>query len=127
MAHREGHQPRVLLVRGHQANSWHLKQWDHLSDRYRIESLQTGSNWFDTSHLDIERRPVRAVRDLLPKGRVGDLAVRLPGDRYLNPAGAFAGADIVHSQDLVFWYSAQAARLKKELGYKLVLTVWETI
>jgi glycosyltransferase involved in cell wall biosynthesis len=121
-----GPKPRVLLVRGHQANSWHLRQWDHL-DGYHVESLQTGSNWFDTGHLEIEQRSVRTMRDLLPKGRIGDLAVRLPGDRYLNPAKAFAGADIVHSQDLGFWYSMQAARNKAKLGYKLVLTVWETI
>jgi glycosyltransferase involved in cell wall biosynthesis len=122
-----GERPRVLIVRGHQANSWHLRPWDHLSDRYRVESLQTGSNWFDTGHLDVEQRPVRTLRDVLPKGRIGDLATRIPGDRYLKPAAALAGADIVHSQDLGFWYSMQAAKHKRELGYRLVLTVWETI
>ena len=119
--------PRVLITRGHQANSWHLRPWDHLADRYDVELLQTPSNWFDTGHLEMEQRPARTVRDLLPKGRIGDLATRLPGDRYLNAADAFAGADIVHSQDLGFWYSMQAAKHKRRLGYKLVLTAWETI
>jgi glycosyltransferase involved in cell wall biosynthesis len=119
--------PRVLLVRGHQANSWHLRPWRHLLDEYDVVSLQTGSNWFDTGLVGVPTRPVRTIRDLLPRGRIGDALTRLPGDRYLKPAEALAGAAIVHSQDLGFWYSMQAARLKPRLGHKLVLTVWETI
>jgi glycosyltransferase involved in cell wall biosynthesis len=53
--------------------------------------------------------------------------VRLPGDRYLGLADHLRGADIVHSQELGYWYSAQAARLKTRLGFRLVLTVWETL
>ena len=53
--------------------------------------------------------------------------MRIPGDRYLAPARALAGADIVHSQELGYWYSMQAARLRRRLGFRLVLTVWETL
>ena len=119
--------PRVVLVRGHQANSWHLRPWSHLSDRFDVVLLQTKGNWFDTDAADLSPLPVRTLRDYLPRGRVGELAVRVPGDRYLGLRDRLAGADIVHPQDLVFWYSAQAAELKPELGYKLVLTVWETL
>ena len=119
--------PRVVVVRGHQANSWHLRPWRHLLDEYDVVALQTGSNWFDTELAGVPNEPVRTVRDLLPRGRVGDALSRLPGDRYLRPAQALEGARIVHSQDLGFWYSMQAARLKPRLGHKLVLTVWETI
>jgi glycosyltransferase involved in cell wall biosynthesis len=119
--------PRVVLVRGHQANSWHLRPWSELAERYEVVLLETKGNWFDTKAAGLESVPVRTLRDYLPKGRVGDLAVRVPGDRYLGLRDRLARADIVHSQDLVFWYSAQAAELKAELGYKLVLTVWETL
>jgi glycosyltransferase involved in cell wall biosynthesis len=119
--------PRIVLVRGHQANSWHLRPWRHLRDEFDVVSLQTGSNWFDTGLTGVPAVPVRTVRDLMPAGRVGDALTRLPGDRYLRPAQALAQAAIVHSQDLGFWYSMQAARLKPRLGHKLVLTVWETI
>lgn len=122
-----GRKPRVILLRGHQVNSWHLRPWGLLTDRYDVAVLQTGRNWFDTDLVNVRKVPARALRDLLPQGRLGDLAVRLPGDRYLNLAGHLAGADIVHSQDLGFWYSMQAARLKEQLGFKLALTVWETI
>jgi glycosyltransferase involved in cell wall biosynthesis len=119
--------PRVVIVRGHQTNPWHLRPWRHLSDRYEVIVLHTERNWFDTSSLGLEIRPAKALRDLLPRGRAGDLISRVPGDRYLSPSEAFRGADIVHSQDLGFWYSMQAAKHREKLGYRLVLTVWETI
>jgi glycosyltransferase involved in cell wall biosynthesis len=119
--------PRVVLLRGHQLNSWHVRPWRHLADRYEVIALQTRSNWFDTGAIGIETRKVRALRDLLPTGRAGHLLARIPGDRYLDVESKLADADIVHSQDLGFWYSMQAAKYRKRLGYKLVLTVWETI
>jgi glycosyltransferase involved in cell wall biosynthesis len=119
--------PRVLLVRGHQANSWHLRPWRHLEDEFDVAMAVTPGNWFDTSAAGIRAVEARTLRDRLPAGRAGDLLVRGPGDRYLDPEALFAGFDVVHSQDLVFWYSAQAARLKERLGFKLVLTAWETL
>jgi glycosyltransferase involved in cell wall biosynthesis len=119
--------PRVVVVRGHQANSWHLRPWRHLQDEFDVRIVRTPSNWFDTELLGVPTVEARTVRDLLPRGRIGDVLSRVPGDRYLRPAEALAGADIVHSQDLGFWYSMQAAKLRRRLGYKLVLTVWETI
>jgi glycosyltransferase involved in cell wall biosynthesis len=119
--------PRVVVVRGHQANSWHLRPWRHLQDEFDVRVVRTPSNWFDTELLGVPTVEARTIRDLLPRGRIGDTLSRIPGDRYLKPAEALAGADIVHSQDLGFWYSMQAAKLRRRLGYKLVLTVWETI
>ena len=33
----------------------------------------------------------------------------------------------MHAAELGYWFSAQAARLRAELGFRLVLTVWETL
>src|SRR5262249_49204536 len=87
----------------------------------------TGRNRFDVGTLELETEPVRAVRDLLPRGRLGDLAVLAPGDRYLSLERHLAGADIVHSLELGIPWSGQAAALKERLGFRLVLTAWETI
>jgi glycosyltransferase involved in cell wall biosynthesis len=119
--------PRVVLIRGHQTNSWHLRPWRHLTDRYDVVVARTRRTWFDTSSLGLPTQTAPALRDLLPRGRVGNAVSRIPGDRYLRPKELFDGADIVHSQDLGFWYSMQAAKYKRELGYRLVLTAWETI
>jgi glycosyltransferase involved in cell wall biosynthesis len=119
--------PRVVLVRGHQTNSWHLRPWRHLTDRYDVVVALTRRTWFDTSSLGLPTQTAPALRDLLPPGRVGNAVARIPGDRYLRPKELFEGADIVHSQDLAFWYSMQAAKYKRALGYRLVITAWETI
>jgi glycosyltransferase involved in cell wall biosynthesis len=118
---------RVLVVRGHQANPWELRPWELLGERFDVSYLRTSRTWFDTSTIALEPRPARALRDVLPGGRTGDTMVRVPGDRYVRPAKAFRDADIVHAQELAYWYSMQAARLKEKLGYRLVLTVWETL
>jgi glycosyltransferase involved in cell wall biosynthesis len=121
--------PRVVILRGHQANPWELRPWEQpaISDRFAVSYLRTRRGWFDTRSLTLDSRSAWTMRDLLPPGAVGDLAVRLPGDRYLGLQAALRGADIVHAQELGYWYSMQAAKLKRRMGFHLVLTVWETI
>jgi glycosyltransferase involved in cell wall biosynthesis len=119
--------PRVVILRGHQVNPWELRPWEELSDIYEIRYLRSGANWFDDSQLQLQADPVRTLREHLPPGRAGDWLVRIPGDRYIGLEPLLRGAAIVHSQELSYWYSAQAARLRARLGFKLVLTVWETI
>jgi glycosyltransferase involved in cell wall biosynthesis len=121
--------PRVILVRGHQANPWELRPWEQpaIAERFDVAYLRSRRGWFDTSSLTLEDRAAWTMRDLLPPGKLGDLAVRLPGERYLGLRSALRGADIVHAQELGYWYSMQAAKLKRSMGFRLVLTVWETI
>jgi glycosyltransferase involved in cell wall biosynthesis len=121
--------PRVVVVRGHQANPWELRPWQQepLASRFAVSYLRSRRGMFDTSRVALASRTAWTLRDLLPPGPLGDLAVRVPGDRYLRPAAALRGADIVHAQELGYWYSAQAARLRGRLRFRLVLTVWETI
>ncbi len=123
--------PRVVLLRGHNANPWDLRPWELLRDDFDVSVLVTGSNRYDLEDLDLEVVPASAVRDRLPHGRrlgrLGDLASQVPGDRYLDLERHLSGADIVHSAELGVWFSGQPAALKERLGFRLVLTVWETI
>ena len=119
--------PRVLLLRGHNANPWDLRPWEQLREDFDVSVLVTGSNRFDLEDLDLPVRSGKALRDRLPRGRWGELASRIPGDRYRDLQRHLAGVDIVHSAELGVWFSGQPAALKERLGFKLVLTVWETI
>jgi glycosyltransferase involved in cell wall biosynthesis len=119
--------PRVLLLRGHNANPWDLRPWELLRDELDVAVLVTGSNRFDLEDLALPVVRARALRDRLPRGRLGDLASQGPGDRYRDLERHLAGADVVHSAELGVWFSGQPAALKERLGFKLVLTVWETI
>lgn len=119
--------PRVVVLRGHLANPWELGTWELLADRFDVTVAVTGSNRYDVSSLRLSRAPIRAMRDRLPRGRVGDFATLVVGDRYVNLEQVLEGADIVHGAELGVWFSGQPAELRRRLGYKLVLTVWETI
>jgi glycosyltransferase involved in cell wall biosynthesis len=119
--------PRVLLLRGHNANPWDLRPWELLREDYDVTVLVSGSNRFELEDLALPTEPVRTVRDRFPRGRAGELATLVSGDRYRGLDRALAGADVVHSAELGVWFSGQPAALKERLGFKLVLTVWETI
>lgn len=120
---------RVLLVRGHLANPWELRPWEDLPERFEVAFLRTASNGYDTSTLSLVERPVSSLRDRLPGGRIGEVATGLAGDRYLGDAdAAFEWADVVHAEELGFWFAADAARRRSAGGrFRLVQTVWETL
>jgi len=119
--------PRVLIVRGHLVNPWELGPWAALSDEFEVSYLLTQSNRFGLPASPLTPVRVRALRDLLPKGRLGEVASALVRDRYLGADEAFAWADIVHAEELSFWFAAQAANLKPRHHFRLVQTAWETL
>jgi glycosyltransferase involved in cell wall biosynthesis len=120
--------PRVLVVRGHQATPWELRQWEVLPDRFDVSYLRTAANGWDTSSVGLDAVAVGSRRDRLPRGRLGDVAALLAGDRYTAGAdSAYASADIVHGEELAYWFAADAARRKARHGFALVQTVWETL
>jgi glycosyltransferase involved in cell wall biosynthesis len=98
-----------------------------MPDRFQVRYLQTRSNRYDLGDVSIEPLRVRTLRDLVPKGRIGDLATHAAGDRYLRLGERLRDTEIVHAEELSYWFAAEAARLKARCGYKLVLTVWETL
>jgi glycosyltransferase involved in cell wall biosynthesis len=119
--------PRVAVLRGLQANPWELRPWRALADAYDVTVLVPERNTFDADTIGLDRTPVQTVSSRLPGGRAGALLTRAVGERYLDLAPRLAGADIVHAAELGYWFSWQAARLKPRLGFKLALTVWETL
>jgi glycosyltransferase involved in cell wall biosynthesis len=118
---------RVLVVRGHQATPWELRSWELLPERFDVRYLRTKSNPYGLDTVSLEAVPARTMRDLAPAGRLGDLAAHVLGDRYRGFEQAARKADIVHAEELSYWFAAEAARHKRVCGYKLVLTVWETL
>jgi glycosyltransferase involved in cell wall biosynthesis len=118
--------PRILIVRGHLVTPWELGPWRELPGRFDVSYLLTRSNGFATPD-GLRAVPARSLRDLLPSGRLGELGAGVLGDRYLSAEQAFASADVVHAEELSFWFSAEAARRRRRHGFKLVQTVWETL
>ena len=119
--------PRVVLLRGCSAAPWDLYPHERLPPEYRVSVLVPRDNLYGLTDLNIERLPARTLSDLLPGGPAGRLAVRAAGERFLRLARHLRGADVVHAAELGNWYSAQAARLKARLGFRLVVSAWETL
>ncbi len=118
--------PSVLIVRGYAPGPWELGPWLELPDRYEVSCLCTGSNC-RAIPPGLQAVPVRALRDLLPRGPLGELPAMVVGNRYLSAEEAFARVDIVHAAELSWWFAADAARRRRRQGFRLVQTVWETL
>lgn len=101
--------------------------WEGLADRFDVSVLLTSRNAYDLADVGVGRVPARSLRNLLPPGRPGDFAMGLTGDHYRGADEAFERADIVHSEELGYWHSGDAARRKGSNGFRLVITAWETL
>lgn len=123
-----GNRPRVVLLRGHHANVWDLRPWELLLDEFDVRVLVTGSNLHQTQGLELDVVPVRTPRDAMPgSGRLTGGAAYALGERYMGLDEHLRGSAVVHAAELGSWYAAQAAGRRAALGYRLALTVWETI
>lgn len=118
---------RVVLARGHHPTPWGLRPWEELPARFDTAVLVTRRTRYALDEVKVRCLPVRTVRDLLPRGRAGDLATLALPDRYLDAGPHLDAADVVHVEDLSLWFSAQLAQAKRRHGYRVLVTVWETI
>jgi len=119
--------PKVVLLRGLSAAPWDLRPHELLAPEYSVSVLVARGNLYSTAGLRLQTQPARTLSDMLPGRTLGALGARAAGERFLGLAQHLRGADIVHVAELGNWYSAQAARLKKRLGFRLVVTAWETL
>ena len=121
--------PRVVVLRGTAANPWELRPWELLHDQgvADVRLVVPPDNLYDVSSLALPAVRVRTLGGLMPPGPPGRLILKAVGQRHLQLATALEGADLVHAAELGYWFSRQAAGLKPRLGFRMVLTVWETI
>ncbi len=117
----------VVLLRGLSAAPWDLRPHELLGDGFRVSAVVAPGNLYDTSELSFERRSALTLSDALRVPALGRLGAKAAGERFLGLEAHLRDADIVHVVELGNWYSAQAARLKQRLGFKLVVSAWETL
>jgi glycosyltransferase involved in cell wall biosynthesis len=119
--------PRVVILRGQLVNPWELRPWEQLTERFDVSVAVPRRHLHPLGSLHLERVRVSALSDFVPTSWGSALAARLPFNRHLRLEAVLAGATIVHIAELHPWFSAQAASLRDQLGYRLLTTVWETI
>jgi glycosyltransferase involved in cell wall biosynthesis len=97
-----------------------------LPERFEVTLLLTRSNRF-AYEGGLRQVKVRTLRDMLPRGIVGEAATIALGDRYLDIDAQLAAADIVHAEELSYWFAGQAAKRRRSHRFRLLQTIWETL
>jgi glycosyltransferase involved in cell wall biosynthesis len=118
--------PSVLIARGYSVAPWDVGPLLELPERFDVSCLWTGPK-HDPIPEQLRKVPVRALGEILPGARLGELSAMVLDNRYLSADEIFAQADIVHSAELSFWPAADAARRRGRHRFRLALTVWETL
>jgi glycosyltransferase involved in cell wall biosynthesis len=106
---------------------WGLRPFECLPERFSVELAVTDGARWPLQDLKIKQVPVRTLRDRIPLATLGTVATLALPDRVIGARNLYASHDIVHAEELSLWFTAQAAQLKEQVGYHLVVTVWETI
>ena len=120
--------PRIVVLHGHHLSKTGWKVWDHLKDDFDFSFAVTDHRSNRDDGGNQPHRIAKSRRGFLPRGKLFDLAVLGPGDKYRDLKSTVEGADIVHSVEIGPWYSGQAAQLRQQTDdFKLVITIWETI
>lgn len=120
---------RIAFVRGANLNPWEMQNFSPLADRYDLVGFGSRGNNFDTSEIPFPVRKLFSVGQSLRARTPRALLERWWGD-YHDLQGlerALEGFDIVHAAETMYYCSYQAALLKRRLGFKLAVTVWENI
>jgi len=120
---------RVAVIRGSNLNSWEMQNFTPLMDEFDLVGFASHDNQFDISSIAFPVRKLFSVGQMLTARVLRYPLTRLLGDYHdlLGLKNALRGFDIVHSVETMYYFTYQAAKAKRELGFKLVLTVWENI
>lgn len=120
---------RIALVRGPSLNSWDMQNFVPLKDSYDFVAVSSYLPDYRLSEREFPEMKLFSWGQLL-RARVLRKALRSFIGDYHDLQGfarALKGFDIVHTVEPQYYFSYQAARVKRSLGFKLVLTVWENI
>ena len=123
---------KIALVRGANLNKFEMQTFELLAEDFDITALCLKGNNFSIRDIKLPIKQLCGIDILVPQFlrrhyyfSLGFLLeINQPMFR-LNKE--LRGFDIVHSSDLCYYYTYQAAKLKKKHGYKLVVTILENV
>jgi alpha-maltose-1-phosphate synthase len=125
----QGPLKRVALLRGPNLNPWEAQMFAPLTGRFDIVGIASQQPNFELDRIPFPVKRLPSIGQAVRSRWVRGLIDRVQGDHHdLRGLGdALAGVDIVHSAESFYYFTAQAARLKSRLDFRLVVTVWENI
>ncbi len=126
---------RIALVRGHHLSKEETLSYEPLKNDFEFVCFSSTNPWFDHSEIafPIVRIPsVEGLMRFLP-GNIGNRIfgsldnVLGSGQWMYGLEKHLKGFDIVHTSDYCHFFSYQAARARRKLGYKLVAIHYDNI
>lgn len=120
---------RIALVRGPNLNSWELQNFLPLRTTYDIVGFTSYFHNFDLNEIPIEIHRLISWGQLAWVRPARALVQAVLGDYHdlANLRRHLGGFAIVHTAETGYYSTYQAACLKAQLGFRLVVTVWENI
>ena len=122
--------PRVCYLRGSYLNPFEAQYLTPLTSRFDVTLAHPKTQRYDVGGIPLPKQALACVDYLsgaLPRHIAG---LRVPNplkffgfeEMFLGLKGALDGFDIVHVPEQSFYFTWQAARLKQDLGYRLIVT-----
>ena len=120
---------KIAIIRGPNLNSWEMQNFAPLADAYDLVGFTSSGNSYDISLIPFEIRKLFSVGEFLSARFLRNPMNNLVGDYHdlVGLESALSEFDIVNTAETSYYCSYQAAKSKRENGFKLVLTVWENI
>jgi len=120
---------RIAIVRGPNLNSWEMQIFQPLMDSYDIVGFTSRGHNFDVSSIPFEVQKLFSLGQFARARALRKIMCRTMGD-YHDLQGlerALKGFEVVNTAEISYYCTYQAAKAKKKLGFKLIVTVWENI
>ncbi len=121
--------PRAAIVRGPNLNRWEMQCYLPLREEFELTTFTSKGHNFPLDEIPLRIEKLFSLGQFLRSRALRDIMSRRTGD-YHDLRGLenrLAGFDLVHTAETAYFCSFQAAKAKKQHGYKLVVTVWENI
>ncbi len=126
---------KVAIVRGYSVNKWEMQSFEPLRDDIEFMCFSSEQNKYDASDIKLPVKKLKSQNRI--KRSFYDLAALLSRDGgnfhrkslffYCQLREELQGFDIVHTAEISTNFTYTVCLLKKELGYKVVSTIWENI
>lgn len=100
-----------------------------LQNRFDIVGIASNRPNFELGTIPFPVKRLPSVGQAVRSRWIRSLIDQARGDHHdlRGLRTALEGFDIVHAAESYYYFTAQAARLKPRLGFRLVVTVWENI
>ena len=121
-------EPRVVVLRGHQANPWELRPVGAAGRPVRRARPAPDAGWFDTAELDLPVHGPHAARRAADGARSATCRARCRATATSACATrSRARTSCTRRSSATGTRCRRREAASAQLGFKLVLTVWETL